>query len=228
MPAAIPLSQSTPAHAGAHGRKHHFSHLCLCCESALAFIARFAIMRFHAVLFALASSAAAAPLADATTTSIVERQSPEAVTDQLLFSLSLPQFTARRNKKDPATLDWSSDGCTSSPDNPFGFPFLPGCHRHDFGYQNYRAQTRFTKDAKAKIDLNFKNDLYYQCQGVSAKGACESLADVYYAAVRKFGGGDASKREEQEDVDRLYDEAVARYEKAVKEAQEEGLLPVLD
>jgi len=46
--------------------------------------------------------------------------------------------------------------------------------------------------------------------------------------VRRFGGGDATKREEQEEVDRAYEEAVARYEKAVKEAQEEGLLPVLD
>ncbi|GJN72528.1 hypothetical protein PLICBS_006601 [Purpureocillium lilacinum] len=184
-------------------------------------------MKFHAAVLALASVAIAAPVADATT-SIAERQSSNAVTDQLLFSLTLPQFTARRNKKDPATLDWSSDGCTSSPDNPFGFPFLPGCHRHDFGYQNYRAQARFTKAAKAKIDLNFKTDLYYQCQGVSAKGACQALADVYYEAVRRFGGGDATKREEQEEVDRAYKEAVARYEKAVKEAQEEGLLPVLD
>jgi len=72
------------------------------------------------------------------------------------------------------------------------------------------------------------SSLYYQCQGVSAKGACQALADVYYEAVRRFGGGDATKREEQEEVDRAYEEAVARYEKAVKEAQEEGLLPVLD
>ncbi|KAJ6445265.1 phospholipase A2 [Purpureocillium lavendulum] len=181
-------------------------------------------MKFHAVVFALASVAVAAP-AGGDVTSIAERQSPNAVTDQLLFSLTLPQFTARRNKRDPATLDWSSDGCTSSPDNPFGFPYLPACHRHDFGYQNYRKQSRFTKDAKARIDSNFKKDLYYQCQGVGAKGACEALADVYYEAVRKFGGGDASKRE---DSDGAYEEAVARYEAAVKDAQEQGLLPVLD
>lgn len=32
---------------------------------------------------------------------------------------------------------------------------VPACYRHDFGYTNYRAQTRFTKSAKAAIDLNF-------------------------------------------------------------------------
>ncbi|KAJ6438973.1 phospholipase A2 [Purpureocillium lavendulum] len=183
-----------------------------------------AIMKFHAVVLVLASAAAAAPVADATT-SIAERQSPSAVTDLLLFGLTLPQFTARRNNRDPATLDWSTDGCTNSPDNPFGFPFLPGCHRHDFGYRNYRAQSRFNKDAKAKIDLNFKNDLYYQCEGAWAKRACRALADVYYQAVRRFGGSDTSRREE---AGRAYEEAVVIYEKAVKEAQEEGLLPVLN
>lgn len=78
--------------------------------------------------------------------------------DHLLFSVPLTEFTAHRNKKDPPTVDWSSEGCTSSPDNPFGFSYLPACHRHDFGYQNYRFQNRFTKDAKAKIDLNFKKE----------------------------------------------------------------------
>lgn len=112
-------------------------------------------MKFNAVLLALASTALAAPTSDA---SSLKRQDITVVTDQLLFSVTLPQFEARRNKKDPSTLDWSSDGCTSSPDNPFGFPFLPGCHRHDFGYQNYRIQKRFTKAAKAKIDSNFKNE----------------------------------------------------------------------
>ncbi|KAK2612087.1 hypothetical protein QQS21_001816 [Conoideocrella luteorostrata] len=177
-------------------------------------------MKCSTLMLALASTALAAPSAHAAS---LKRQDITAVTDELLFSITLPQFEARRNKKNPSSLDWSSDGCTSSPDNPFGFPFLPACHRHDFGYQNYRIQSRFTKAAKAKIDSNFKNDLYYQCQPVSAKGACDRLADVYYAAVKKFGGGDATKRGELS-----YEEAVEAYNQAVKEAQDEGLLPVLD
>lgn len=113
-------------------------------------------MKFNnAILLALATTALAAPASDVTTP---KRQDINTVTDQLLFSSTLPQFEARRNAKDPPSLDWSSDGCTSSPDNPFGFPFLPACHRHDFGYQNYRIQKRFTKAAKAKIDSNFKSE----------------------------------------------------------------------
>ncbi|PHH87334.1 hypothetical protein CDD83_9009 [Cordyceps sp. RAO-2017] len=187
-------------------------------------------MKFGSLaLLALASAAGAAP-ADGPGSSLVGRQSRlAAVTDQILFQLGLTAFTARRNKRDPPSVDWSSDGCTASPDNPFGFPFLPACHRHDFGYQNYRLQKRFTKAAKAKIDLNFKKDLYTQCQTVTATEACERLADVYYAAVVHFGGKDATKRDEAvaETTQETYDRAVAAYEDAVRRAQDEGLLPVL-
>ncbi|KAF2477757.1 uncharacterized protein BDR25DRAFT_330420 [Lindgomyces ingoldianus] len=81
-------------------------------------------------------------------------------TDRLLFSSTISQFEAARNAKDPSTLEWSSDGCSDSPDNPLGFNFLPSCHRHDFGYRNYKIQSRFTSSAKANIDNNFKSDLY--------------------------------------------------------------------
>ncbi|KAJ6439064.1 erythromycin esterase [Purpureocillium lavendulum] len=159
------------------------------------------------------------------------------IVDHLLFGVPLTEFTAHRNRKDPSTVDWSSDGCTSSPDNPFCFSYLPACYRHDFGYQNYRIQERFTKDAKAKIDLNFKKDLYFQCQAVPATQACQRLADVYYTAVRLFGGGDARIRalsadstgpDEQRDLVKAYQDTIVAYNEAVKEAQEQGLLPVLD
>ncbi len=147
-------------------------------------------MKFLAYLpLALLPGAIAAPAADAT---LVKRQSIQQITDQLLFGMSLPSFISRRNNRDPPSLDWSSDGCTDSPDNPFGFPFIPACYRHDFGYQNYRAQSRFTESGKLNIDNNFKSDLYFQCQSTSVPGVCRALADVYYAAVRAFGGGDAS------------------------------------
>jgi hypothetical protein len=63
------------------------------------------------------------------------------------------------------------------------------------------------------------------------QSVCDALADVYYAAVRAFGGGDASpgKREEsQEDLIKEYEEKVEIYNKLVKEAQDKGLLPILD
>jgi hypothetical protein len=150
-----------------------------------------------------------------------------AVTDNLLFSITLAAFTLRRNNLDPPTLDWSSDSCTSSPDNPFGFPFSPACNRHDFGYQNYRIQTRFTESAKLKIDNNFKSDLYNQCATGSASSVCRALADVYYTFVRAFGGDDATPGKRQTDWAAEYEKAVEIYNNLVLEAQANGDLPVL-
>lgn len=86
----------------------------------------------------------------------------QTITDSYLFDISLSQFITYRNAKNPATLDWTSDGCSDSPDNPLGFNFEPACYRHDFGYTNYREQSRFTKAAKASIDTNFKAEYVTQ------------------------------------------------------------------
>ncbi|KAK4035180.1 prokaryotic phospholipase A2-domain-containing protein [Parachaetomium inaequale] len=179
-------------------------------------------MKFLTSILCLASSALALPAPSETDASLIQRQTASEITDQYLYSITLPTFTARRNARDPATLIWDSDGCSSSPDNPFGFPFVPACHRHDFGYRNYKAQNRFTDAGKLKVDNNFKKDLYYQCSSVSAKGVCEALADVYYAAVRAFGGSTQEKRDD--DLVREYEEKVAIYKKLVAEAQASGEL----
>jgi Prokaryotic phospholipase A2 len=109
------------------------------------------------------------------------------VTDQYLFSTNLTSFqTVRAQQPYASQLDWSSDGCSSSPDNPFGFNFVKACYRHDFGYRNYKKQSRFNETTRLTIDNNFKTDLYTICNG---NWACNRTADVYYAAVREFGGG---------------------------------------
>jgi hypothetical protein len=46
--------------------------------------------------------------------------------------------------------------------------------------------------------------------------------------VRAFGGDDAKKREEQAELVAEYNNYVAIYDAAVKEAQEKGDLPVLE
>ncbi|WP_309116640.1 phospholipase [Saccharothrix sp.] len=108
-----------------------------------------------------------------------------AVTDDFLFNRSLSQFSSIRSQGPYADqLDWSSDGCSWSPDNPFGFKFLPACHRHDFGYRNYKRQSRFNETTRLRIDDKFKADLYHQCAG---NWACNRTADLYYQAVREFG-----------------------------------------
>lgn len=57
-------------------------------------------------------------------------------------------------------------------------------------------------------------------------GVCETLADVYYAAVRAFGGDTQDKR--SEDLIKEYEEKLAIYHKAVEEAQAKGELWRID
>ncbi|MEV7286495.1 phospholipase [Streptomyces sp. NPDC093252] len=85
-------------------------------------------------------------------------------------------------------FDWSTDYCSSSPDNPFGFPFANSCARHDFGYRNYKAAGSFNAN-KARLDSAFYEDLKRICNGYSgaSKAACNSTAWTYYQAVRAFG-----------------------------------------
>lgn len=109
-----------------------------------------------------------------------------AVTDQYIHSTSLNGFqTVRAQRPYADQLDWSSDGCSNSPDNPFGFNLVKACYRHDFGYRNYKRQGRFTEANRLTIDNKFKSDMYTICNG---NWACNRFADVYYAAVRQFGG----------------------------------------
>ncbi|MGY3206081.1 phospholipase [Streptomyces sp. TE5632] len=85
-------------------------------------------------------------------------------------------------------FNWSTDYCSTSPDNPFGFPFATSCARHDFGYRNYKAAGSFDAN-KARLDNAFYEDLKRVCAGYSGgtKTACNSTAWTYYQAVRAFG-----------------------------------------
>ncbi|MFI1646197.1 phospholipase [Streptomyces avidinii] len=85
-------------------------------------------------------------------------------------------------------FDWSTDQCTSSPDNPFGFPFADACARHDFGYRNHRAAGLFPA-AKQRLDLAFHADMKRVCAQYSGsrRNACDGTARTYYQAVRLLG-----------------------------------------
>ncbi|MFG2128765.1 phospholipase [Streptomyces sp. NPDC048751] len=85
-------------------------------------------------------------------------------------------------------FNWSTDYCSSSPDNPFGFPFALSCARHDFGYRNYKAQGTFSAN-KSRLDSAFYEDLKRVCAAYtgSTRTACTSTAWTYYQAVRAFG-----------------------------------------
>ncbi|WP_433831043.1 phospholipase [Actinoplanes sp. CA-015351] len=85
-------------------------------------------------------------------------------------------------------FDWSTDYCSSSPDNPLGFDFKLACHRHDFGYRNYKAIGTFPAN-KSRVDSAFYEDLKRKCATYNSvvRPACTSLAWTYYQAVSLFG-----------------------------------------
>jgi Prokaryotic phospholipase A2 len=110
-------------------------------------------------------------------------------------------FAARGNQGAWAAygFDWSTDKCSSSPDNPLGFPFANSCIRHDFGYRNYKAIGAFPAN-KARLDTMLFADLERVCARYSGltRSACDSLAHTYYTAVHLFG----SLAVPQSDLDR--------------------------
>lgn len=96
-------------------------------------------------------------------------------------------------------FDWSTDYCSTSPDQPLGFDFRLPCYRHDFGYRNYKAVGAFEAN-KSRIDDSFYFDLKAKCAtyNVFVRPACYSLAWSYYQAVKAFGNLTVS----QVDLDR--------------------------
>ncbi|MEU8335635.1 phospholipase [Micromonospora tulbaghiae] len=110
--------------------------------------------------------------------------------------------SARQNRA-PWTeygFDWSTDYCSSSPDNPIGFNFKLSCYRHDFGYRNHKAMGVFSA-GKSRLDSAFYADLKRVCATYNAvvRPACYSLAWTYYQAVSVFGSVAAVS---QADLDR--------------------------
>ncbi|GAA1761336.1 MULTISPECIES: phospholipase [Streptomonospora] len=134
------------------------------------------------------------------------------VTDNYLFGISLNSFIdVRAQAPYSDQLDWSSDSCSWSPDEPVGYNFDPGCKRHDFGYRNYKLQNRFTEANRLAIDNNFRDDLYGICDG---DWLCQGVADIYYSAVREFGASsaDTAAALRTADVEQQTNEFVAVHE----------------
>lgn len=72
------------------------------------------------------------------------------------------------------------------------------------------------------------NSLYYQCEHTVAQGVCRSLANVYYAAVRVFGGHDQTPGKRMNNgLLWEYHALVDIYEEEVRKAQAAGDLPLL-
>ncbi|WP_343233514.1 phospholipase [Streptomonospora sp. PA3] len=153
------------------------------------------------------------------------------VTDEYLFGISLNSFIGIRGQAPYSDqLDWSSDSCSWSPDQPIGYDFDPGCKRHDFGYRNYKLQNRFTESNRLAIDRNFRDDLYSICDG---DWLCRGTADIYYSAVRQFGAlsADTAEALRAADVEEQTRELIAVHEEledADTEAEAERLLTAFE
>ncbi|GGN11165.1 hypothetical protein FHR83_003408 [Actinoplanes campanulatus] len=107
-------------------------------------------------------------------------------------------------------FDWSTDYCSSSPDNPLGFNFELSCWRHDFGYRNHKAMGIFDAN-KSRLDSMFYEDLKRKCAtyAAAARPACNSLAWTYYQAVAIFGSLDAVTEQDLEAAAELKAAAIA-------------------
>ncbi|MFD7629119.1 phospholipase [Streptomyces sp. NPDC059851] len=140
----------------------------------------------------LASAAAAGVLVFAAPASAAPADKPQVLSSWTQTSLSSYNAwaTARANQGrwEAYGFDWSTDYCSSSPDNPFGFPFQTACARHDFGYRNYKAAGTFPAN-KSRIDDAFYADLKRVCAAYTGakKTSCDGTAWTYYQAVRAFG-----------------------------------------
>ncbi|KAA9380469.1 phospholipase [Microbispora cellulosiformans] len=110
-------------------------------------------------------------------------------------------------------FDWSTDLCSSSPDQPLGFDFRMPCRRHDFGYRNYKAVNQFSGN-KSHVDDAFYFDMKQVCAGYSgvSKSTCDGLAWTYYQAVKQFGALNVT----QAQIERVQKDA----QRAAKNAEE--------
>jgi hypothetical protein len=135
----------------------------------------------------LAPSVAASAAADSKAT-VLSRWTQTAVSSSTAWN------DARLNRDPWASygFDWTTDYCSSSPDNPLGFNFSLSCWRHDFGYRNYKDLGTFPAN-KDRLDNMFYADLKRKCATYSTvtQPACYSLAWTYYQAVSVFGSLEA-------------------------------------
>ncbi|MGC5050165.1 phospholipase [Micromonospora sp. DT48] len=161
---------------------------------------RFATILASGVLALLTALAVASPA----TAAVTPQQKLSVLSSWTQTSVSSYNawYSARQNRAPWAeyNFDWSTDYCSSSPDNPLGFKFDISCARHDFGYRNYKAVGQFSAN-KSRLDSAFYEDLKRSCANYNSvvRPACLSLAWTYYQAVSIFGSVAAVQ---QSDIDR--------------------------
>ena len=113
-----------------------------------------------------------------------------------VFSTPLGDFIAVAD--DPGhdnRFVWESDGCSAPVLGNAGrtYDFTDACRRHDFGYRNFGridGGKKWTKALRERVDRRFLSDMFAGCAARRKleRAACRTWANLYYTAVRQYGG----------------------------------------
>ena len=116
-----------------------------------------------------------------------------------LFGVSLMQFVRDATSTGDRRFDWSTDFCSAPLLGSTGlsYDFRNSCRRHDFGYRNLKLLDRWygtgrywNRANREQVDRRFLADMRNHCatRAWHLRATCHQWADVYYPAVRWFGG----------------------------------------
>ena len=117
-------------------------------------------------------------------------------TSTWVFSTPLREFIAAADDpKHDGQLVWESDKCSAPVLGSAGktYDFTDACRRHDFGYRNFSridGGKKWTKSLRERVDRRFLTDMRDSCAARKTieRAACRTWADLYYTAVRQYGG----------------------------------------
>lgn len=112
--------------------------------------------------------------------------------NHLVFDVTLDDFIEYRNADNLSCIsdwNWSSDGCSASPDELYASDFHDACLRHDFAYGGFSNLCMLDHDMRERVDRNFADDLEAQCEVMEGLDnlLCELARHTYYDAVRASG-----------------------------------------
>ncbi|WP_200307488.1 phospholipase A2 [Streptomyces adelaidensis] len=149
------------------------------------------------------STQAAAAVTKAQKLSKLKTMTGNSEASQNNWFAGLGQYRQNKQAIKKYGFNWATDGCSKAPEKiAGGYDFTFPCHRHDFGYRNYKkiaGLTAFKRDHKLRIDKAFLGDMNRACGKKfwsdpltpagrkKAKAACLKTAKKYYSAVRSVG-----------------------------------------
>ena len=116
-----------------------------------------------------------------------------AIVSSVAFELDLAGFTRLKLRlaRTHPHLDWSTDGCSAPVVGSEGrtFDFRSACARHDFSYRNFSALGLLDETLRARIDEQFRRDLYRSCERQlrTRRVRCVAWAELFVEVVRRVG-----------------------------------------